>query len=193
MMNRRPNMQSQKVDNGKLLLAEPFMLDPNFRRSVVMICEHSEDDGTVGFILNKPLTVKVNELVADLSDIESPVFFGGPVATDSIHFLHNVGDLLEESIEVMRGVYWGGDFDKLKFLIQSKLILPHNIRFFVGYSGWSPGQLMEELEYHSWFISEMHANYLFKSKPASLWRQVMYNMGDTFSVIAQMPDQHSLN
>ena len=193
MMYHSPNMRSYKVDSGKLLLAEPFMLDPNFRRSAVIVCEHSIEDGTVGFILNKPLNVQVGELVADMPEIESPVFFGGPVATDSIHFLHNVGELLEESIEVMRGVYWGGDFDKLKFLIQSKLVLAHNIRFFVGYSGWSPGQLMEELEYKSWVVSEMHANYLFKSKPSSLWKQAMYNMGSTFSVIAQMPEQHSLN
>jgi putative transcriptional regulator len=169
------------------------MLDPNFRRSVVMLCEHTTDDGSVGFILNKPLNVNVSDLVAEMPEIESPVFFGGPVATDSIHFIHNVGELLEESIEVHRGVYWGGDFEKLKFLIQSKLVLAHNIRFFVGYSGWSPGQLKEELEYKSWLISDMHANYLFKSKPNSLWKQAMYNMGNTYSVIAQMPEQYSLN
>lgn len=186
-------MAKPRIKSGKLLLAEPFMLDPNFRRSVVMVCEHSKDDGTVGFILNKPLNVKVNELVSDLGSIESPVYFGGPVATDSIHFLHNVGELLEESIPVLRGVYWGGDFEKLKFLIESKLILAHNIRFFVGYSGWSPGQLNEEMDYKSWVVSDMHPNYLFKSKPNNLWKQVMYNKGDIYSVIAQMPEQPCLN
>lgn len=193
MMHRNQHMQSQMVKTGKLLLAEPFMLDPNFRRSAVMVCEHNDQEGTVGFILNKPLKVPVADLIAEMPDIESPVFFGGPVATDSIHFLHNVGDLLEESVEVLKGVYWGGNFDKLKFLIQSRLILPHNIRFFVGYSGWSAGQLTEELEYHSWIISEMDPNYLFKSKPGALWRQAMHNLGTTYSVIAQMPDQHVLN
>jgi len=189
----RSQKPKPKIKSGKVLLAEPFMLDPNFRRSVVMVCEHSHDDGTVGFILNKPLNVRVNELVSDLASIESPIYFGGPVATDSIHFLHNVGELLEESIPVLRGVYWGGDFEKLKFLIESKLILAHNIRFFVGYSGWSPGQLYEEMEYNSWVVSDMHANYLFKSKPSSLWKQVMYNIGDIYSVIAQMPEHPCLN
>jgi len=193
MMNQRPQMRGEKIKSGKLLLAEPFMQDPNFRRAVVMICEHNNEEGTVGFILNKPLNVKVSDLVSDIPDIESPVFYGGPVATDSIHFLHNVGELLEESIEIQRGVYWGGDFEKLKFLIQSKLILAHNIRFFVGYSGWSPGQLTDEMEFKSWVVSEMHANYLFKSKPRMLWRQAMYHIGDTYSVIAQMPDQPCLN
>jgi putative transcriptional regulator len=192
-MGNQKNMRRSRVKSGKLLLAEPFMLDPNFRRSVVLVCEHNRDEGTVGFILNKPLNIRVNDLVSDMPAIESPVFYGGPVATDSIHFVHNVGDLLDESIEVNRGVHWGGDFDKLKFLIQSKLILPHNIRFFVGYSGWSPGQLKEELGYKSWMIADMHANYLFKSKPGMLWKQVLHNMGNTYSVIAQMPDQYCLN
>ena len=87
----------------------------------------------------------------------------------------------------------GGDYEKLKFLVDSKLVLPENIRFFVGYSGWSAGQLQEELAYKSWVKSEMHANYLFKSKPDHLWQQVMYNLGDRFSVIAQIPEAHSLN
>lgn len=193
MMHHQPNMKTPRIRSGKLLLAEPFMLDPNFRRSVVLICEHNSEEGSVGFILNKQLNVQVNDLVADMPSIESPVFFGGPVATDSIHFVHNVGDLLDESVEVMRGVHWGGDFEKLKFLIQSKLILAHNIRFFVGYSGWSPGQLREELEYKSWVVADMHANYLFKSKPGMLWKQAMHNLGNTYSVIAQMPEQHSFN
>lgn len=193
MMSRQTNMKRQKVKNGKLLLAEPFMLDPNFKRSAVLVCEHDPENGTLGFILNKPLNVHVNDLVSDLSTLESPVFYGGPVATDSIHFIHNVGDLLDESVEVMRGVHWGGDFDKLKFLIHSKLILPHNIRFFVGYSGWSPGQLKEELAHKSWVVSDMHANYLFKSKPIMLWKQAMHNLGNTYSVIAQIPEPQSFN
>ncbi len=181
------------IKSGKVLLAEPYMLDPNFRRAVVLVCEHSEDDGTVGFILNKPLNVKVHEIVADFPEIQSPVHFGGPVATDSIHYFHNVGSLLDESIEVMRGVHWGGDFEKLKFLIQSKLILAHNIRFFVGYSGWSPGQLGTEMDYKSWIISDMHANYLFKSRPLILWKQILHHIGNTYSVIAQIPEPPCLN
>lgn len=186
-------MKGMKVKNGSVLLAEPFMNDPNFRRSVVLVCEHSKDEGTVGFILNKPLHMKVNELVADFPEIESDVFYGGPVSTDTVHFIHNVGELLEHSIRIGRGVFWGGDFEKLKFLIQSKLVLPHNIRFFVGYSGWSPGQLFEELDYKSWVVAKMHANYVFKSKPGHLWQQVMYNLGNTYSVIAQIPEPPCLN
>lgn len=185
-------MVRQEVSSGKVLLAEPFMLDPNFKRSAVLLCEHNED-GSVGFIMNKPLKMRIDELIDGFPEFDSEVFFGGPVQTDTIHYIHNVGDLVEDSVKVADGVYWGGDFEKLKFLIASNLVLPHNIRFFVGYSGWSEGQLNDEMGYGSWVLAEMDANYLFKSEPKKLWTQVMYNKGDTYSVIAQMPETSNFN
>jgi putative transcriptional regulator len=182
-----------KIKTGNLLLAEPFMLDPNFKRSVILLCDHSREDGTVGFILNKPLDMPLNDLVADFPDFKAQVYFGGPVSTNTIHYVHNLGDILDESVEVGRGVYWGGDFEKLKFLVTSQLIKPGNIRFFVGYTGWSPGQLNQELDYRSWIPAEMDSNYLFKSKPQGLWNQIMYNKGNLYSVIAQMPEEVCLN
>ncbi len=186
--------RSQNIDIkvGSLLMSDPFMLDSNFKRSAILLCDHRKES-TVGFILNRPLDMQINQLVADFPEFEAEVFFGGPVATDTIHYVHNVGDMLDNSIKVMSGIYWGGDFDKLKFLIQSKLIKPQNIRFFVGYSGWSEGQLADEVEVGSWYTTNMHANYLFKSKPKSLWKQITHNMGNNYTVIAQMPDPVCLN
>ena len=185
-------MVRQEVSIGKVLLAEPFMLDPNFKRSAVLLCEHSED-GSVGFIMNKPLKMRIDELIDGFPEFDAEVFFGGPVQTDTIHYVHNVGGLVEDSVKVADGVFWGGDFEKLKFLITSSLILPQNIRFFVGYSGWTEGQLRDEMGYGSWVLAEMDANYLFKSEPKGLWTQVMYNKGDTYSVIAQMPETSNFN
>ncbi len=177
---------------GKVLLAEPFSLDTNFKRSAVILTEHDRE-GSVGFIMNKPLQVKVEDLLHDFPEFEAQVYFGGPVATDSIHYLHNVGDLLEDSIKIRRGVYWGGDFEKLKFLIESKLILPRNIRFYVGYSGWSSGQLNEELEYGAWVVADLYANYVFKTEAKNLWQTIMSNKGSAYSVIAKMPDSANWN
>ncbi len=173
-------------------MAEPFMLDANFKRAAVLLCEHSEE-GSIGFILNRKLDMRVDELVADFPEFKAPVFFGGPVQTDTIHYLHNVGELLEDSRLISPGVWWGGNFEKLKFLISSKLIEPHNIRFFVGYSGWSEGQLADEMGWGSWVAADMHPNYLFKTKPDQLWSQIMSNKGDTYTVIASMPDSVSYN
>ena len=185
-------MVREDVTSGKVLLAEPFMLDPNFKRSAVLLCEHNKE-GSIGFIMNKPLDMRIDELIEDFPEFDSEVLFGGPVQTDTIHYVHNVGELLEGSIKVFDGVYWGGDFEKLKFLISSDLINPEQIRFFVGYSGWSEGQLTDEMIYGSWVLANMDANYLFKSKPNQLWQQVMHNKGDAFTVIAQMPETVSWN
>ncbi|MCB0664193.1 MAG: YqgE/AlgH family protein [Saprospiraceae bacterium] len=185
-------MSTQTVEKGTVLLAEPFSLDTNFRRTAVVLTEH-QDEGTVGFIMNRKMDVELTDLLSDFPELNADVFFGGPVATDSLHYLHNVGDLLEGSIKIKNGVYWGGDFDKLKFLIDAKLITPQNIRFYIGYSGWSSGQLEEELKYGSWVLADMHANYLFKSRPELLWEQIMTNKGNVFSVIAKMPDTVNWN
>ncbi|MFT5167241.1 MAG: putative transcriptional regulator [Saprospiraceae bacterium] len=177
----------QQIAKGKVLIAEPFMQDPNFKRGVILLCEHDKE-GSIGFILNKSLEMDVSELIADFPAFEAQVYFGGPVQKDTIHYVHNVGDLLEDSNLVCPGVFWGGDFEKLKFLITSKMIEPKNIRFFVGYTGWSEGQLEDEMVLGSWVIGDMHSNYLFKTSPDTLWKKALQHKGNTYSVIAQMPD-----
>lgn len=186
------DLENTIITAGQVLLAQPFMLDPHFKRASVLLCEHN-DQGSLGFIMNKPIDMEVDRLIGDFPEFSSPVFYGGPVATDTLHYVHNVGDLLEDSVKVCQGVYWGGDFEKLKFLIESKLIRSDDIRFFVGYSGWSEGQLAEEMEYGSWVIADMHANYLFKNSAKQLWNRIMKNKGDTFSVIAELPENISPN
>ena len=183
-----------KIKPGKVLLAEPFMIDNNFKRAVVLLCDHNEE-GTVGFILNKEFHAKIEDIVPELAGFDAPLYSGGPVQRDTLHYIHNVGDLIEDSQKVCNGIYWGGDFEKLIFLIQSKLIKPENIMFFVGYSGWSPKQLGDEFKYGSWLMADMDVNYLFKKKQLNraLWTKVMANKGDAFSVIAQMPDYFSWN
>ncbi len=181
------------IKPGSLLIAQPFMLDPNFKRAVLCICEHDEEEGTVGFVLNRKIKGKITDVVEDFPEFNASVFLGGPVGTDSLHYMHNVGDLLEGSQQIIPGLYWGGDFEKLKFLIEQELVNVSNIKFFIGYSGWSIGQLSEELESGSWIQSQMHPNYAFKSKHFNLWNEALNNKGKNFKVIAQMPDSIQLN
>ena len=184
-------MTDRKITRGKVLLAEPFMLDDNFKRSVVLMCEHA-DSGSLGFILNKSLNMKINELLNDFPNIESSVYYGGPVQTDTIHYIHDVGHLLDDSEEIMSGIYWGGDFEQLKTLIATGLVTSKNIRFFVGYSGWTKSQLKDEMKLSSWVVADMDLKYLFKSK-SDLWKRVMHRKGDAYSVIAQVPEQYTWN
>lgn len=168
------------------------MMDPYFRRGVILLCEH-QASGSLGFILNKSIDMGINELMSDFPTIDTEVFYGGPVQTDTLHYVHNVGDLLDDSIKIAEGIWWGGDFDKLKFLIQSELIQPKNIRFFVGYSGWSTGQLENELEIGSWVVSDSDTNYIFKSPYQRLWSLAMAHKGNTYGVIAELPEHVSWN
>lgn len=192
-------MSKREISTGKILVAEPFMEDPHFKRSVVLLCEHNEL-GSLGFILNKELeSISMQELLADFPQFEddlegnysSNVQFGGPVQTNTIHYIHDKGDILEESIPIGHGLFWGGNFDKLKFLISNKLIGQNHIRFYVGYAGWSEGQLAAEVEEGSWIVSDMDANYAFwsmRKQGDDLWAKALSNMGDLYSVIAQIPD-----
>lgn len=186
-------MTDRKHIVGKVLIAEPFLADPNFKRSVVLICDHHPVEGSVGFILNKPLDMRVDELVADFPEFDSVVYFGGPVQTDTIHYIHNAGKLLEGSTLVAPGVYWGGDFQKLKSLIDQQVIHPGNIRFFVGYSGWTEGQLEMEMNDTSWVIAPMESSYAFRTDPGELWQKTLIKKGDVYTVIAQMPDAATMN
>jgi len=185
-------MTELKINRGKVLLAEPFMVDSNFKRTVVLMCEH-EDDGSLGFILNRSLDMQINDLIANFPKINATVFYGGPVQTDTIHYVHNAGELLEDSQEIGEGLYWGGNFEQLKVLISEGVILPKDIQFFVGYSGWSPDQLTEEMNMGSWVVADLDKNYLFKRKEIDLWQEVMLQKGDAFTVIAQMPDAITWN
>ncbi|HKK75995.1 MAG TPA: YqgE/AlgH family protein [Saprospiraceae bacterium] len=180
------------LKRGKVLLAEPFMLDRDFKRSAVVLCEHNKE-GSLGFILNRPLAISVDGLVKDFPEFEAEVYSGGPVDHRTLHYLHNLGDMLDDSVKIARGVYWGGDFEKLKVLISTELVKPKNIRFFLGYSGWSAGQLEEEMRLGSWMLADLFANYVFKTEPDDLWQQVMHNKGDKYTVLAQIPELNGWN
>ncbi len=177
--------EEEKLKTGRLLVAEPFLIDPNFKRGVILLCDHQED-GSFGFILNKPIDMGINDLISSFPEFKSEVYYGGPVQTDTIHYLHTKGDILPNSIQVLSGVYWGGDFDQLKDFIIADKIKPSDIRFYVGYSGWAAGQLKTEKEILSWMTVEGHIDYIFGNNQA-LWKNVLEEQGGTYSIIAQMP------
>ncbi|MBC7744679.1 MAG: YqgE/AlgH family protein [Flavobacterium sp.] len=178
--------------NGSLLISEPFMLDPNFKRSVVLLAEHSPD-GTLGFVLNQRSDFLVNELMLDCHTCLFPVFIGGPVDNNTLHFIHRCYDKLE-GIEIRDGIYWGGDFEKLKKLINDNQIQLHEVRFFVGYSGWGNEQLENELLQNSWLVSnEYSADAVFAEDEEHLWKELVISMGPKFAHIANFPENPMWN
>lgn len=179
---------------GSLLLSEPFMLDPHFKRTVVLLCEHDEANGTVGFILNKTVnSVKVADALVDLDMVQTPLFYGGPVAHDTLHYLHRYGELIEDSMEILDGVYWGGNFEQIIEELKAGKLHPDGFRFFMGYSGWDPGQLMMEMESDSWIIAKAKAAHIFDMPADVLWKSVLDDLGGKFKTIKNYPENPLLN
>ncbi|MGZ5190128.1 MAG: YqgE/AlgH family protein, partial [Flavisolibacter sp.] len=103
---------------GILLIADPFLKDPNFMRTVVLLTEHRED-GTIGFVLNRQYENTLDELIPEVEGHKLPVYYGGPVQMNTIHFLHRYPDEIQGGVEVLKGIYWGGDFDAVIDLINN--------------------------------------------------------------------------
>ena len=176
---------------GVLLVAPPMMLDPNFWRAVVLLCEHGSA-GSFGLILNRPLALELSDVMNDLEG-ENMISLGGPVQQDTLHFLHRHADQVSEAIPIVEGVHWGGDFEAIKTLVQTELVTPLDLRFFLGYAGWSPGQLEEEIEQGGWFLANAADVLIFAEEPRTLWRTVMRSMGGEFALLANFPDDPRMN
>ncbi|MDZ4714132.1 MAG: YqgE/AlgH family protein [Cytophagales bacterium] len=181
-----------KPEKGRLLISEPFLPDPNFERTIILMCE-SNSEGSFGFVLNKPSTVNVSEVMDDIKDFDTPAMVGGPVQQDTLHYLHRHSEL-EDSVEIVEGVYWGGNFERLLFLLETKQISHSDIRFFLGYSGWSAGQLEEELVQDSWIVSDrVQGDLIFDTDAESMWKKTLTIMGGRFSVYSNYPKNPRLN
>jgi putative transcriptional regulator len=181
------------IKSGRLLLAEPFMMDENFRRTVVLVCDHNYATGTVGLILNKPINLRLTEVVEDFPEFKAKLFLGGPVGTDTLQFLHRLGDEIEGSLQLSQKLFWGGNFEQLKTMIEKRLVASDDVRFFLGYSGWSFGQLDEELKSNSWVVTDAGYKHIFETPADNLWKEVMKNMGGVYNTMAGYPENPTLN
>ena len=178
---------------GKLLIAEPALTgDVSFNRSVVLLAEHN-DEGAVGFILNKPLEYDICDLVSEIK-VPLKVFNGGPVEQDNLYFIHKVPHLIDDSIEISDGIYWGGDFEKIVELINNNTITESDIRFFLGYSGWASLQLDQELTSKSWVVvkNEYQSDIIQKSTTA-FWKEKMIELGGEYLIWSNSPENPILN
>jgi len=184
--------KSKKAETGSLLVAEPFMQDENFKHTVLLMCEVSKK-GAFGLVLNRPTGIMMHEAVDDFPSEEFMLYEGGPVEKDTVHFITTRGDLLEDSIEISAGIYWGGDFEQLKTLIDTGQVGLSDVRFFLGYSGWESGQLDSETSEGSWIISQADPEWLFIDEPKQMWRNVLNRMGGNYKFIANLPENPNLN
>lgn len=186
-------MISEKLNKGLLLIAEPTIIgDISFNRSVILLADHTVD-GSVGFILNKPLKYSVSDLVPDI-EANFKIYNGGPVEQDNLYFIHNIPDIIADSIEISNGIYWGGDFDLAKKLINEGLIKKENIRFFLGYTGWAAQQLEDEMQSNSWIIAEnVYKNKIIGKSTTEFWKEKILELGGDYMLWSNAPENPILN
>lgn len=186
-------MITTKPKKGDLLIAEPSIIgDISFNRSVVLLADHS-DEGSIGFILNKPFDFGLKDLVPEF-EYDFKVYNGGPVEQDNLYFVHKVPNLIPNSIEISLGLYWGGDFNTIIELINNEEISETDIRFFLGYSGWDGNQLENELSSSSWVVvKNIYENNLISKKDGSFWKEKMLELGGKYSIWSNAPENPSYN
>jgi putative transcriptional regulator len=173
---------------GSLLVAAPTLLDPNFRRTVVLIADHN-DEGAMGVVLNRPSGMTVSDAAPDLEEMvgpEAPIFAGGPVQPTSGVVL---AQLVEADESVFGDVVLVPDLGELSDVVDRA----QRVRVFAGYAGWGPGQLEGEIERDDWFTEPARADDVFAEDSEALWSAVLERKGGQFALVARMPEDPTLN
>lgn len=185
-------MPHLKPLRGRLLIAEPSILNDNsFNRAIILITEHT-DKNSVGFILNRPLEYTLQDLIPEIES-DFTIYQGGPVEQDNLYFVHKAPHLIPDSIAIDNTIFWGGNFDSLKELLNEGTLDQNDIRFFLGYSGWGKHQLEDEINTNSWFISENDIDDIFSDESDTLWRNKILQKGGNYKIWANAPNDIQLN
>jgi len=180
------------TQKGKILISEPFLPDTFFNRSIIYLTDHTPQ-GSVGFILNKNVDLKVSDAIEGFEGWDENLNMGGPVAPDTLHYLHNMGDLIPNSVHVKDNIFWGGEIDSVRELIKTGKIRKSQIRFFLGYSGWSTGQLERELKENSWVIAKVKSDIIMNNMGDDTWKRVLRSMKGKYRIWADFPDSPEMN
>ena len=172
---------------GCLLLSDPYKGDEFFERSVVYICEHDETKGTLGFIINKPVQVQLNNLNPAFENEEVTSFIGGPCEQESLFFIHQHIEGVQDGLPITNEVFLGHDYTNLQKIISPKLVEMGKIKLFIGYSGWDIGQLEDEIERNCWAVfPDVSLEDLFYYQK-NLWQKMMQKLGDKYKIMSQFP------
>lgn len=177
---------------GRLLIATPFLEDPYFSRTVVLLCDHN-DEGSFGFVLNRYIDLDLPDLLSHLPKTTGRISLGGPVENNSLYYLHRLGDAIAGSQHIVDDLYLGGDFEALTDALELGAIEPGRIRFFIGYSGWSEKQLDDEIEQRSWYVRELQGLPVMDTERDDLWNLALLGMGAPFANLAHFPADPKLN
>lgn len=179
---------------GSLLLSEPFMLDNNFERSVILLCAHHPVEGSMGLVINNRSNLLLSDAVPGIQNPQFPLYTGGPVGPESLFFLHNAPGKIQGSFHIIDGVYFGGNFDQVEFLVNNNQLKPEEIKFILGYAGWTAGQLDDEIAQNSWVVyNDFPTDLVLLPDGEDLWKQALISLGPKYAHVAQFPKSPDLN
>ena len=177
---------------GILLISDPFLKDPNFMRTVVLLCEH-KDEGSFGLVINREFEQTLDQLITELEGYSVPVHYGGPVQMDTLHFLHQLPDEIPGGQAITKDIYWGGDFEMVISMLKKGTLDLGKIRFYLGYSGWGNGQLTDEMKEKSWLTANATRKLVFQTEIDHIWKESVKSMGGEFEQLIHYPIDPQLN
>jgi len=186
-------MKNYGLEKGKILCAEPFMLDDEFKRSVILLTEFDKNKGAAGFILNKFIHYSLNDILEfGFPPFDAIISDGGPVRRSRLYFVHNKPEIFTNTLSIHHNLYWHGDIEELKTAVLANKISTDNIRFFIGYSGWDYEQLIAEMEAKSWIVCDYKHEYLFHNEK-NLWKKVLSEQSGNLKAVSEIDDYEFMN
>jgi putative transcriptional regulator len=187
---RHNNSQPEK---GNILISEPFLQDVYFQRAVVLLVEHNTLS-SIGFVLNKKTGLWVNDFFDGFDEIPRiPIYLGGPVSPDHLFFIHSLGNFIPDSVQIGDNLYFDGDFEALRYYLLSGKPIHENVKFFLGYSGWTENQLYGEIKQDSWLVSRSTNRNIMLAEGESFWKHSVESVGGAYLTWINYPKDPILN
>ena len=178
---------NRKATQGCLLLSDPFINDPYFTRVAILLCRHNKKE-TFGFVLNNFIELDLQKIGDIFGESPTKISIGGPVEPGNLFYIHTLGDKIKDAENILGNLYFGGDYESLRELLDQEPSLLKDIRFFIGYSGWDYQQLEDEMKEHSWVaVTNITENEIISMPSDDFWKLCMIKQGPKFQMISQFP------
>ncbi len=183
------DLKNKQYGKGSLLIANPVLPDPNFSRTVILLCNHNEQ-GSFGLVINRSAELKAPDLFSSIDILKSyneKIYIGGPVSQSMVFYLFRSSQDVGDLDEVCSGVYLGSSLETLESLCLDIDKQKDNVRFYLGYSGWSGGQLDGEMEQNSWLIQSADEQIVFLDSEDLMWPKAVNSLGEEYQYLTKAP------
>jgi len=183
------DFKNKNYEKGSLLIANPVLPDPNFSRTVILLCDHDEQ-GSFGLVINRSTQLRAPDLFLNINILKSyneKIYLGGPVSQSMVFFLCRSPSAAGKLDEICSGVYLGSNLETLESLYSSLENPEQDIRFYLGYSGWSGGQLAEEMEQNSWLVQRANEQFIFLDSESLIWPKAVNSLGKKYQYLTKAP------